>query len=85
MILTVEISMYPFRENYINPIKGFIDRLNEQPDLRIHTTATATLVVGEYDHVMQVFRELLRWSHETYGKAVYVTKFIPGHDPDVLA
>lgn len=82
MILTVEISMYPFQQDYKEPILGFIERLNGFADLRVQTFATATLVTGEFGHVMQVLGDMLRWSCEQYGKAVYVTKFIPGFAPD---
>jgi uncharacterized protein YqgV (UPF0045/DUF77 family) len=82
MMLTVEISMYPFQQDYIPPIKGFIDRLNTFDGLRVKTTATATLVSGEFDLVMRVLGDMLRWSFETFGKAVYVTKFLPGFVPE---
>lgn len=82
MILTVEISMYPFVENYKTPIQGFIDKLNSYTTLRINTTPTATMVVGDYESVMLMLTEMLLWSWQTYGKAVYVTKFIPDYDPE---
>jgi uncharacterized protein YqgV (UPF0045/DUF77 family) len=82
MILSVEISMYPFVEDYKRPIQGFIDKLNTVDGLRVQTTATATLVTGDFDLLMNTLGELLRWSYDTYGKAVYVTKFLPGFAPD---
>jgi len=82
MILSVEISMYPFVEDYKRPIQGFIDKLNTVDGLQVQTTATATLVTGDFDLLMNTLGELLRWSYETYGKAVYVTKFLPGFAPD---
>ncbi len=82
MILSVEISMYPFVEDYKRPIQGFIDRLNTFEGLRVTTTATATLVTGDFDLLMRVLGDMLRWSYEHYGKAVYVTKFLPGFAPD---
>jgi uncharacterized protein YqgV (UPF0045/DUF77 family) len=78
MMLTVEISMYPFQEDYKTPILAFIKELNTRSGLRVQTSATATLIVGEHQHVMNVLGELLAWSHDTLGKAVFVTKFIPG-------
>ena len=82
MMLTVEISMYPFVEDYKTPILGFIEKLNTYEGLRVQTSATATLVVGEHEHVMRTLTELLAWSHARHGKAVYVTKFIPGFEPE---
>jgi len=82
MMLTIEISMYPFVEDYKTPILGFIERLNSKAGLRISTTATCTLVSGEFDVVYAALGDMLRWSYESYGKAVYVTKFLPGFTPD---
>ena len=72
--------MYPFDRNYQDPILGFIAELHTYKALRIETTPTATMVVGEYAEVMRMLGEMLKWSHDTYGKAVYVTKLIPGYD-----
>jgi uncharacterized protein YqgV (UPF0045/DUF77 family) len=82
MMLTIEISMYPFVEDYKTPILGFIERLNTVSGLRVSTMATCTLVSGEFDVVMRALGDMLRWSYDTYGKAVYVTKFLPGFTPD---
>lgn len=81
MNITIEISMYPLQENYRDLVTAFIERLHTYAGLRINTTATATTVTGEYRAVMQMFTEILEWSHDTHGKAVFVTKFIPGYDP----
>ena len=81
MMITAEISMYPLQENYKDLITAFIDRLNTYTGLRINTTATATTVTGEYQAVMSMFSAMLEWSYTTHGKAVFVTKFIPGYDP----
>ena len=35
MKLTVEISKYPLADDYIGPIKGFIDELNKTDDVKI--------------------------------------------------
>lgn len=82
MNLVVEISMYPFNEDYKPLIRDFIARLNSFPDLTCSTSATSTIISGEYEHVMQVLREMLAWSHAEHGRAVFVTKFIPGITPE---
>ncbi len=82
MIITVEISMYPLQENYRDLIAAFIERLRTYEGIRFNTTATATTAIGEYHAVMRMFSEMLEWSHNTHGKAVFVTKFIPGYDPE---
>jgi uncharacterized protein YqgV (UPF0045/DUF77 family) len=80
MQLTVEISMYPFNEDYKPLIKGFIAQLNKCEGLIIKTSETSTMVHGEYDRLMDSVKEMIAWSYQTHGRAVFVTKFIPGHD-----
>lgn len=79
MNIMVEISMYPFNEDFKTLIKSFIDKLNTYPDLDISTTATSTTVFGEYQYVMEVLTAMLAWSYEEHGRAVFVSKFIPGY------
>lgn len=79
MKLSVELSMYPFNEDYIPPIKGFVDWLHRQEGVRADTLPTCTIITGDYDRVMDLLRDGLKYSHEHYGKAVFVAKFLPGY------
>ncbi len=79
MNIMVEISMYPFNEDFKPLIKSFIEKLNTYGDLQTSTSATSTNIFGEYQYVMQVLTEMLSWSFAEHGKAVFVSKFIPGY------
>ena len=78
MQLSIEISKYPLANDYIPPIKSFIDELNLQPAITVLTNTMSTQVFGEYDAVMQALQHCIRWSFERYGKVVFVVKFIHG-------
>lgn len=78
MKLTVEISMYPLKDNYIPPIDGIIARFNSYPEIKVKTVPTCTLLTGDYDRLMEILAVEVKHCFETYGKAVYVTKFLPG-------
>lgn len=78
MKLTVEISKYPLADNYIEPIKGFIDELNKFEELHIITNSLSTQVFGDYDEVMAALQACIKWSFERYGKVVFVVKFLHG-------
>lgn len=82
MKITAEISMYPLRDNFIPPIDAVIEKLNSFEGMQVDTFATATTIVGDYDFVMDALKETLAWSYEQFGIAVFVTKLIPGYDPD---
>lgn len=79
MIMTAEITMYPFQENFIPPIQAFIKKLAVSESLQVDTYPTCTVLVGEYDVIMDVLKESMAWSHRESGKAVFVGKFIPGY------
>lgn len=78
---TVELSMYPFNEDYKTLILDFIARLNGYPELQVSTGPTATVITAEHDYLFKVLGELLAWSHERHGRAVFVAKCIPDFEP----
>ncbi|MBN8430736.1 MULTISPECIES: YkoF family thiamine/hydroxymethylpyrimidine-binding protein [Microbulbifer] len=78
MQLSVEISMYPLKDEYIPAIKDFIQRLNEQPQLQVISNTMSTQVFGDYDVVMDVLKAEMRKSWEQFGRAIFVCKFIDG-------
>ena len=78
MKLTVEISLYPLRENYVEPILWFIERLRQYPEIERVTNAMATQVAGDYDAVMTMLGTEMKAAHEKWGRAVFVCKFIGG-------
>lgn len=82
MKLMIDISMYPLRDNYIPPIDAVIDKFNSYKDVSVNTFATGTTILGEYDRVMEILHETLAWSHDRFGKAVFVARLIPGYDPE---
>ncbi|MBL4783483.1 MAG: hypothetical protein JKX92_14700 [Porticoccaceae bacterium] len=76
MLLSAEISMYPLAESYIPPIDAFIEKLNSYVGLKVETFPTCTVLMGEQGRVMEVLQDAMVWSHEKYGRAIFVTKFI---------
>jgi len=78
MELSVEISKYPLNQDYIPFIKDFIDRLNAHEGLKVITNTMSTQVFGDYDLVMGVLNQEIKKSYETFGKAIFVCKFING-------
>lgn len=78
MKLSVEVSMYPLKDEYIPAIQAFIDRVNSYSDLKVLTNTMSTQIFGDYDLLMDVMRDEIRRSYETYGRAIFVCKFIHG-------
>ena len=80
MKVTIDVSMYPNRKDFIPPIDGFIEKINCYKDLKVVTYPTSTVVQGEYDYAMNAVQETIASCYEEYDMAVYVTKIIPGYE-----
>ncbi|MBT4591273.1 MAG: hypothetical protein HOM90_03925 [Porticoccaceae bacterium] len=80
MQVTIDISMYPNREEFIPPIDGFIEKVNRFEHLKITTFPTSTVVQGEYEHAMKAVQDTISACHHEYNMAVYVAKIISGYE-----
>ena len=80
MEVTIDISMYPNKEDFIPPINGFIEKINCYKDLKITTYPTSTVVQGEYNYAMRAVQETIAKCYEEFNMAVYVAKIIPGYE-----
>ena len=76
MQVMVELSLYPLVNDYVGPIKAFIERLNSYSNLTVITCSTSTQVHGDYTEVMQVLGVEMQRTHEEVGQAVFVAKFL---------
>ncbi|MBK1874393.1 MULTISPECIES: YkoF family thiamine/hydroxymethylpyrimidine-binding protein [Marinobacter] len=77
MFLSVQLSCYPLKDDYKQPIWDLIARL-EETGLQVVAGRMSTEIFGEYDEVMKVLSDAMRWSFETYGKSVFVAKIMEG-------
>ena len=80
MQVTIDISMYPNREEFIPPIDGFIRKINCFENLKITTFPTSTVVQGEYEHAMKAVQDTIADCYRDYNMAVYVAKIIHGYE-----
>jgi uncharacterized protein YqgV (UPF0045/DUF77 family) len=79
LLVSIDISMYPKKEDFIPPIKGFIKEINNFNNLVIKTFPTSTVVQGEYNHAMNSVQKTIAACHKKFKNAVYVTKVIPDY------
>lgn len=79
MQLSVDLSLYPFTEDYVPIVKSFIDWLGARPGLKIESHATSTIITGDHDRVMAMLSDALHYSREQYGRVVFVAKFLPDY------
>lgn len=77
MKVSVEISMYPLKQDYIPPIQEFIDRLNTYKELEVRTNCMSTQVFGDYDSVMEILTKEMKSAGAKYEDVSFVMKMIP--------
>ena len=75
MKTSIEISYYPLKEEFIPPIKNFIDRLNTYDNIIVKTSGISTHVFGEYFEVMKILTDEIHKSFEL-PHSVFVLKII---------
>lgn len=80
MQVTIDISMYSNREEFISPIDGFIEKINRFEYLKISTFPASTVVQGEYEHAMKALQDNISACYHEYNMEVYVAKIIPGYE-----
>lgn len=77
MELSVELSYYPLDADYKPLIRAFIEALKTS-GLDVHSNRMSTQLFGDFDDVMSALSQLMKWSFEQHGKAVFVAKFLEG-------
>ncbi|KJS08231.1 MAG: histidine kinase [Gammaproteobacteria bacterium BRH_c0] len=80
MMLSAEITLYPLQDDYLPVIVAFLERLQETATVKFQTFPTCTVLTGEYEQVLKTLGDMMRWSHDTHGKGVFVAKFLPGYE-----
>ncbi len=75
MKTSVDISYYPLNEEFIPPIREFIDRINTYEGIVAQTNGMSTQVFGEYDLVMKALTAEIKKSFDN-PHSVFVMKVI---------
>lgn len=76
MQIAVDISLYPLDENFIPPIKAFIDRLGQREGVAIERNRMSTQIRGDFDVVMPVLTEEMHTTFDAVPKAVFAIKIL---------
>jgi len=75
MKISIDISYYPLKVEFIPPIKSFIDRLHKYENLVVKTNGMSTQVFGEYFEVMKAITDEIYRSFEL-PHSVFILKVI---------
>ncbi len=78
MKISVDLSLYPLNDDYLTPIKSFILKLQQKPELEVVCNSLSTQIFGEFDPVCNAVNELMRDSFSHFGQQVLVAKYLNG-------
>ena len=78
MKISVDISLYPLKEDYIQSIDQFIKGLYNYSGLTVKTHHLSTMIIGEYDVVMKALHDEIYTSLSKEQQASFVLKILKG-------
>jgi len=75
MSISVEISYYPLNNEFISPIRQFIDRINKYSEIKAVTNGMSTQVFGTYSDVMRILTKEIEISMKN-PHSVFIMKLV---------
>ena len=76
MKISVEVSLYPLADGYLDIIKSTVNRLAEAKDIKVKTNAMSTQLTGEFESIMSLLQSEILQTFQKTNKAVFVCKFL---------
>ena len=76
MNISVEISLYPLDDEFLPIIQDIVERLMGDQRVEAIVNTMSTQIFGDFDSVMAVVNKTVEYSFKTYGKQVFVAKFL---------
>ena len=76
MKTSIDMSLYPLNDDYKPAIRDFIQRVGDYEGVAIKRNDLSTQLFGDYDQIMDILKIEIKRSWETYGKGIFVIKFL---------
>ncbi len=84
MRISVDISLYPLTEQFVEPILKFIDQLESNPQLIVKRNSLSTQVFGEYQDVMAAMNSEIEAVFAAMSHSAFVLKLVGTDRADVV-
>ncbi|MCX4190388.1 YkoF family thiamine/hydroxymethylpyrimidine-binding protein [Methylophaga sp. OBS3] len=84
MRISVDISLYPLTEQYVEPILTFIDKLEANPALVVKRNSLSTQIFGEYADVMAAMDSEIEAIFAVMPHSAFVLKLVGTDRADVV-
>lgn len=79
MQVSVDISLYPLKEEFKKPIKAFINNIDSQDKFKVKRNNMSTSIFGEYKEIMQWITDNMEETLLDDENAVFVLKVVGGN------
>ena len=79
MEVSVDISMYPLQSEYEAPISVFIEKLKQEPAVKVFCNELSTQLHGDYRIIMKMLEEEIYSVFKEIPDSIFVLKFV-GHN-----
>ena len=56
MQVSIDVSLYPLNEKFIQPIDNFISDLKKYDNIEVRTNSMSTQLFGEFDDLMSILK-----------------------------
>lgn len=76
MNISLDISMYPLNQDFVEPILAFIARLEAEPGLVIKRNSLSTQVFGDLQQIMQLMTHEIQEVFQQNPDTVFVLKLV---------
>ncbi len=76
MEISVDISLYPLQEEFVEPILAFIDAVEKAESIDVVRNSLSTQVFGDYHQVMQLLEKEIFNVLDIIPDSVFVLKII---------
>lgn len=77
MDISIEISKYPLREDYIGGVDDFLERLHQHKSIKVRVNPISTQVFGPSEVIFPILEQEITTSFES-GQSPFVVKFLKG-------
>ncbi|MDH5357864.1 MAG: hypothetical protein OEY48_01765 [Gammaproteobacteria bacterium] len=84
MRISVDISLYPLTQNYVEPILAFIDKLEANPKLVVKRNSLSTQIFGEYHDVMDCLKGEIESVFDQIPASAFVLKMVGSDRADIV-
>lgn len=78
MKISVDISLYPLKDDYLPAIESFIERADATPGINVVKNRLSTQLFGDYDQIMDWLKVEFKRTYEEYGQGIFATRFLMG-------